>query len=140
MSSYLCNITLDVRPAKFFFSIFTRAEPVLCSSLQKAAESAAASLWRDLFPLCGRAVTRRAEEVLRLGKRKRQLCLLIKTEGKGWSLRLRVGRAKDGEGLARAGEPIIGDLIDWTSHESAHQSAGEDAGWRGAGAESVIQK
>ena len=49
-------------------------------------------------------------------------------EGKGWSLRLGVGqfcrltggqgfnqsrgRAKDGEGLARAGEPIFSDLID----------------------------
>lgn len=30
----------------------------------QAAESAVASLWRDLFPLCGRAVARRAEEVL----------------------------------------------------------------------------
>ena len=40
------------------------------SPLQKiAAESAAASLWRDLFPLCGRAVARRAEEVFRPGRR-----------------------------------------------------------------------
>ena len=29
----------------------------------QAAESAVASLWRDIFPLCGRAVARRAEQM-----------------------------------------------------------------------------
>jgi hypothetical protein len=33
-------------------------------SLARVPSSAVASLWRDLFPLCGRAVARRAEEVL----------------------------------------------------------------------------
>ena len=41
----------------------------LCSCLQRAAESDVASLGRDLLPLCGRAVARRAEDVFRLRKR-----------------------------------------------------------------------
>jgi hypothetical protein len=33
-------------------------------SLARVSPSAVASLWRDPFPFCGRAVARRAEEVL----------------------------------------------------------------------------
>jgi hypothetical protein len=36
---------------------------------EKQRDSAVASRWRDLFPLCGRAVARRAEEVFRRSRR-----------------------------------------------------------------------
>jgi hypothetical protein len=47
-----------------------------------------------------------------------------------------LGRAKDGKSLASAVEPIFVDLINFTSHEWAHQTAdGPQILWPRLGAE-----